>query len=335
MSVFWLLVLAIPLLATLLLCWPLLWDGGRGRVLAVMLALLVPAATLLLYQGVGSPGAVELEASSPPVSDGQAEMSTLVAQLRARLEDQPDDVEGWLLLGRSHKALQQYPQALEALRRARELAPADPLVAVELAEALIFTASERTIGAEVRSLLSEAVAADPQLQKGLWLQGIVAFQDGDYAQALDWWQRLDALLEPGSGVAASVARQMDEARTRLGLPTRHWPGLEVTVSAPEALPELPPSAVLFVIAREAGVAEGPPLGAARVARPVFPARLRLDDGNSMLPQRPISAAPEIEVYARLSFSGQPTPGDDDLASEPVLAATANPRALALELAPGN
>jgi cytochrome c-type biogenesis protein CcmH len=203
-------------------------------------------------------------------------------------------------------------------------------VAVELAEALIFTSGQTGFSDEMRSLLDQALAIDPQLQKGLWLKGIVAFQDGDYEAALGWWERLMSLLEPGSGTAQSVAQQMDEARRQLGIETTAWPGLAITVTAPDVGSELPAGAVLFVIARQPG-GGGPPLGAVRIGAPEFPVSLHLDDDASMLSQRPVSSMQQIEVVARLSMTGQPAAAPGDWQSEPVPVTTADAPELTLEL----
>jgi cytochrome c-type biogenesis protein CcmH len=263
------------------------------------------------------------------VASGE-ELPELLAQLAARMEEQPDDVEGWLLLGRSYKSIEQYGAARDALRRGRAAAPDDPRVAVELAEALIFTSTDAGFSDEVRSLLDEAVSRDPQQQKVLWLLGPVAFQEGQYEAALTWWQRLSVLLEPGSSVAQTVAVQMDEARRRLGIATLNWPGLELTIKVADGLPALTPMATLFIIARTPG-GGGPPLGAMRIDAPSFPVAVHLDDGNSMLPQRPVSGEAQIEVLARLSFSGQPTASAEDWQSVPLVVSTTEPASQTLTL----
>lgn len=338
MTLFWVVAAAIPLGVAAFVCWPLLRAAGQEqnsrRGLAVALLALLPMATVLLYQGVGEPQGIGAGRGGPTAAETpSAELPDLLEQLRARLEAQPGDVEGWLLLGRSYKTVQRYPDALAALRRAREIAPGDPRVAVELAEALIFTTADTNFSAEVRALLDEAVTADARQQKALWLQGIVAFQDGDYPLALQWWDQLSVQLEAGSEVARSVTQQMDEARRRLGQETVSWPGLDITVDAAPGLPELPATATLFVIARQPG-GGGPPLGAVRIPVPEFPVSLHLDDGASMLPQRPVSSMADIEVLARLSLTGQPAAAPNDWQSAPLAvntgAMTTAPLRLVLE-----
>jgi cytochrome c-type biogenesis protein CcmH len=59
--------------------------------------------------------------------------------------------------------------------------------------------------------------------------------------------------------------------------------------------------------------------------------VHLDDGNSMLPQRPVSGEAQIEVLARLSFSGQPTASAEDWQSVPLVVSTTEPASQTLTL----
>ncbi len=314
---FWLPAVAIPAITALVLCWPMLRGKSQLRGLAVAMLLLIPITTLFLYQHVGAPEGADVTGKPQTVTATEQPMQDLVEQLRARLEQQPDNLDGWLLLARSHKTLQQYDLALEALRNAAELAPDNPVVKVELAEALIFTSGSPHISAEIRAMLQSALRQQPDLQKGLWLLGIIAYQDEDFETALGYWERLLPLLDPASGAAGSVREQIEEARSRLGLaPDAAWAGVETVVLAPPGLGQLPPGAALFVIARDPA-APAPPLGAVRVPSPVFPVTVRITDANSMMAQRPISSVAAVEIYARLSLSGQPQPMAGDPASQPV------------------
>ena len=114
MSAFWLLAVAIPVLAALVLFRPLLRRGGPLLGLGLALLLLLPVTTLLLYQGVGTPEGVGSAAIPPQVAE-DADINELLMQLEARMAAEPDDVEGWMLLGRSYRSLQRHREALTAL----------------------------------------------------------------------------------------------------------------------------------------------------------------------------------------------------------------------------
>lgn len=332
---FWIVATVIPVAAALVLCWPLLRQGGPWLGLGLSLLLLIPMATLLLYRGVGAPeGLTAAPIRAPDPVETGTDVDELLLQLRDRLAADPDNLEGWMLLGRSYKSLQRFDEALQALRSAQALAPDDPVVLTELAEAIIFTSPPETTAGEAVRLLETAVAARPDLQKGLWLLGMIAFQAGNDATALEHWERLMPLLQPGSGVADSVQQQVDAARARMAdAPAGDWPGVTATVDAPPDFGPVPAGAALFVIARDPA-APRPPLGVVRVAAPAFPLEVRLDDGNSMIPQRPVSSVAEIEVLARLSLDGDPMPAPADPESEAVrLGTTEAPVAIKLQLAP--
>lgn len=326
---FWLAAIAIPMVTALLLFRPLLRKGGPLLGLGLALMLLLPITTLLLYQGVGTPQGVNFPDAPPPVA-ADADMNELLAQLQARMEAEPGDVEGWLLLGRSYRSLQRFDEARAAFERAYALAPNEPAVAVELAEARIFTSPPGQPDPSVGPLLDEALARDPTQQKGLWLSGMVAAQAGDDVTAVRRWERLMAQLEPGSAVANSVNQQLEAARTRLGAPAADaWAGLDIVVQAPTALPALSPEAALFIIARDPA-APNPPLGAMRVP-PAFPAVVRLTDANSMMPQRPISGATELELVARLSLTGDPLAVDESPESDAITVALEQDEPVELQL----
>jgi cytochrome c-type biogenesis protein CcmH len=330
---FWLAATAIPVVTALLLFRPLLRNGGPWLGLGLALLLLLPVTTLLLYQGVGTPSAIDVSPDTPGLAQraGQdTDIEELLAQLEARMAAQPEDLEGWLLLGRSYRSLQRHEEALIAFQRARALAPEDPAVAVELAEALIFTSDPAQPNPDVSELLAQALASAPDLQKGLWLAGMVAAQAGDDAKAVSHWDRLMTQLEPGSPVAASVQQQLDAARARLGVaPPVNWPGLEIVVTAPAELPALNPESALFVIARNPD-APNPPLGAVRLP-PAFPAIVRMTDANSMMPQRPLSGAARLQIQARLSLDGNPIAAAGDPQSEAVTIAADHSEPIELTL----
>lgn len=351
---FWPLALAILAAAAGLTLWPLLSGSARQKTLAAALVLAVPALAAWLYFGVGTPAALDPEARQA-IEITESDIADMTERLRARLSERPEDLEGWILLGRTYKTLQRYPEALAALETADRLVPGNPMVMVELVEARLFVSRDPRIGEESVALLERAVRDQPDLQKGYWLLGIAAAQRGDDRAAISWWESLLERVEPGGGVAVAVTEQIAQARLRLGEPAAEAASpstasaaepaappaaagaageFTVEVSAPEAtlaaVASLPPEAALFIIVRPAGVAVGPPLGVRRIDRPQLPLTVTLSDADSMLPQRPISSAGDIEIQARLSLSGQPLPATGDWQSRPATPGAAATTPLVLD-----
>lgn len=336
---FWAIALTLLLAAVLLAVWPLFAGPFHWKATAIAATLMLPLAGAWLYLGVGTPAALDPDARQPsaPPEGGMAEMAD---RLRARLTESPEDLDGWVLLGRTYKTVQRYPEAVEALETAARLVPDHPLVQVELVEARLFASNDPRITPDMVASLEQAVAAEPGLQKANWLLGVAAAQRGDDRAAITWWEVLLAQVEPGSGVAEAVAAQIAEARVRLGdSPPEPKPAatlaneFEVEVDlgseAREQLTALPPEATLFVIVRPAGATAGPPLGVRRVERPEFPLSLALSDADSMLEQRPISSVAEVEVLARLSLTGKPMAASGDWESPPATTGSMKPARLQL------
>jgi cytochrome c-type biogenesis protein CcmH len=357
---FWAIAAAALFAAALITFLPLLRGKSYWKPTALALLFLLPAAGLWIYSEIGTPEAIGVQ--GVPVAhatgnaqgagmgagigaEGAAEMEPMLESLRARLTESPEDLDGWVLLARTLKTLQRFPEALEALEIAHGIAPDDPFVMVELAEARIFTSTDGRIDEASTAMLERAVELEPTQQKGLWLLGIAAAQAGDDAFAISYWESLLAQLEPGSPVTQSVQAQVNEAKARLGMeveaPAPAAPSADVTAaSAPvaEAAPAIiagggdgagwqgtavrvtasataraaiPPGAVLFVVIRSPGPAVGPPIGVRRIVGPNFPLELTITDQDSMLAERRISLESEVQLQARVSLSGSPAakPGD--------------------------
>ena len=209
---FWIIAVAMLAIPAAVISWPFFAGSAQERFIGMTVLLLIPLAGLFLYQNIGAPEAINMPAvaarpstqAQQPHSSQQQQMNEMVAQLQQRMTENPDDPEGWVILGRSLKTMQRYAEAVTALTNANRLTPDTPLIMVELAEATLFASGKPEITADVRQLIEAALAIDPQQQKGLWLLGMAAASDGDEAQAIAVWQRLLSLLDPASGAAGTV-----------------------------------------------------------------------------------------------------------------------------------
>ncbi|MBT8051422.1 MAG: tetratricopeptide repeat protein [Gammaproteobacteria bacterium] len=355
---FWTLAGVALFVGAVITLFPLLRGKSAWQPLALALAFALPAAGLWLYDGFGTPYGIGISGSpvrgansgTEPHAGQAGEMDAMLTGLRQRLAESPEDLEGWMLLARTLRATQQYAEAADALERAHSLAPENPVVMADLAEAWVYETPDGLVPESSRAMLERALEIDPGLQKGLWLMGVAAMQDGDDAFAISYWQSLLEQLDPSSNVYNMVASQINEAQTRMGMmPDAHTPPVEKGVIAqadPQAEPRGEPApaadgawtstrvvldavgqakqalasgAVLYVMIRTPGPAMGPPLGVRRVMNPTLPLEITLSDEDSMLQERLISSVPEIEVQARVSLSGMPAaqPGDWQSATKPV------------------
>jgi cytochrome c-type biogenesis protein CcmH len=353
---FWILAAVGLAIMTFIACLPLFRTKSGWTPIALALVFVLPAAALMIYQDVGSPEGLNVTgtpAASPATAGSPHDSDDVVTNLRSRLTESPEDLDGWVLLARTLKTMQRYPEAVDALETARRIAPDDPYVAVELVEARIFTSGDGRITEEMVSILQGALTQDPGQQKALWLMGIAASQAGEDEAAISYWETLLQLVEPGRTITQSVQQQITEAKIRLGLETEAstesvaepaaepvteavaepvavtmadqsqtgatWTGINVLIlPAADLRPETSSAAVLYVMIRSPGPAVGPPIGVRRIKSPQLPLKLTISDSDSMLKERQISSLTEVQLQARLSLSGAPQARSGDWQSTTVV-----------------
>jgi cytochrome c-type biogenesis protein CcmH len=352
-------------LSAVIVSWPLFPGSARDRITALFLVLMIPLAGILLYQEIGTPEAINLPAATPaqvstqkqPHSSQTGQMDDLVASLQQRMNENPDDPEGWLILGRSLKTMQRYSEAETALSNANRLMPGNPMIMVELAESSLFASGQPQISPEARQLIEAALAIDPQMQKALWLMGMASAQDGDDAHAIAYWQKLLQQLDPASGSANAVKEQIEMAQARMGespaisaIPDPATTGsaaadttaLETpTAVADSGIPvnltiadelrvAMPGNAILFVFIHPAGT-KGMPLAVKRLAAQGFPMSLNFSDADLLRPETSLQDFEQLDISARVSMTGGVVPTTGDYQSNLVTLNTKAVTTIALHL----
>lgn len=300
-----------------------LWRGQPK--FASGIAATLALSMFALYGLVGTPAALDPAARQAP-----ATMQAAVAQLEAALQRDPGQLEGWRLLGRAYSAGQQPAKARAAFARAAALAPQQPDVLVEAAEASALAAADRRFDAQAVAQLERALQLQPQHQRARWFLGIAQRQAGKPAEAARTWEAL--LTRVDAKTATSLRPQIDAARAEAGLTplapvtaASNGNGLTVKVALDPgfaARVRLDGNASVFVIARVPHNPQrpGPRMPVAVEKRNVreLPLTARLDDGDSPMPTRKLSTLKEVELIARLSASGNAIRQESDIESAPVL-----------------
>jgi len=294
--------------------------GGRRAALVVGIAL--PILAVAIYFVTGTPRA--LSPQEPEVSAQQ--IDAMVARLAAKLRENPDDADGWKLLGRSYMVLGRFPEAVAAYAKAAEKSPRDAQLLTDFADALAMTRSEKLAG-EPERLVQRALEIEPNNLKALALAGTAAYERQDYAKAAELWSRMLPLVPADSEDARMISGNVEEARKLAGIGgaekpapvAKAHPGVRGTVTlSPELKKQVKPDDQVFVFAR---AAEGPPMPLAvmRAKAGDLPLAFALNDSMAMAQGLKVSAYTRIVVTARVSKSGsaKPAPGDLQGASAPV------------------
>jgi cytochrome c-type biogenesis protein CcmH len=294
-------------------------SGARG--VAVAAGILIPAVAAALYLYLGNLHGLDAppqeQVAPAPMSNEQ--FAEMTAKLAARMQANPGDATGWMMLGRAYRALDRLPDAVAAFRKAAALKADDAGLLADLAEALAM-ANGRTLKGEPSRLLERALKIDPSNEKALALSGSAAFERADYATAIRYWETL--LKKPGMGeemqraLSAGVAQARALAGGATAAKTSAAPVAASTLTGSVALDaalagRAAPDDTVFIFAR---AAQGPrmPLAILKIKVRDLPYRFSLDDSMAMAPQMKLSAFPEVVVGARVSKSGSATPAAGDL-----------------------
>jgi cytochrome c-type biogenesis protein CcmH len=191
-----------------------------ARKLGYAIAAALPIAAFAFYFLVGNPRALSPSAASatmPAPGSQQGDMRSSqqieanVAKLAQRLQQNPNDAQGWVMLGRSYMSLERYADAANAYDRATVLNDKDAGLWADYAEALAL-ANGRQLSGKPAEALNRALQLDPGNQKALGLAGSAAFQAGDYKKAIDYWEKLLKLLPAGSEEGTVVSDQIAKAK---------------------------------------------------------------------------------------------------------------------------
>ncbi|WP_064749497.1 tetratricopeptide repeat protein [Lysobacter firmicutimachus] len=295
-----------------------LYPLWRARpLLGAGLGLALGLATLAIYLAIGAPRALDPQQSKPPQT-----LADAIVQLEAELQRDPRQIEGWRLLGSAYTAENQTQKARDAYARAVALAPDNPDLLAEAAEARALATDDRRFDAQAVRMLQHALKQQPMHQRARWFLGIAHRQGERPAEAAQTWEPLLGVVD--AGTAASLLEQINGARQEAGLPplpapaAAAPPGLKIKVElAPALAARVPAGASLFVLARQA---DGRPMPVAveKLAATKFPMQVVLDDGDSPMPTAKLSQLERVQVLARISASGNAMPQTGDLASAPVV-----------------
>jgi cytochrome c-type biogenesis protein CcmH len=298
---FWYLVAAMMMAAVLIVAVPLYRGEKRLSTTLILTILVVTTSSAYIYSRIGTP-----DPGTRP--DGQlAEVSEMVASLAARLQENPGDVSGWRMLGRSYFQLRNFPGAIAAFEKAVELeSGANGQTLTELGEALLF-ADQQTLLGRAGELFEKALTIDSNNSKALFYGGMLAVERGDKELGASRWE---ALLEtsPPQNVQEILRQQIAALRgTEAPAPATAIAAaavvnVNIALGAAVIEAELEEKTV-FVIVRDPAQ-PSPPIAAVRRRLSELPALISLGDADAMIPGRVPSGFARLEIVARVSVSGQ-------------------------------
>jgi len=316
---------------------PVADAGGRAAFPLVLFVLLASFSGLWYWQA-GTWEVARQIASAPAdgnATAGSPDIEAMVSKLKKRLESQPEDAEGWAMLGRSHFVMGKYAESANSYGKANSTSNSSNAEwLVSEGEALAMSRDRDLLGRPAQ-LFEAALALQPSYGKALWYGALADAQAGDSARAshrLEMLlaqdlpeelktmvaQRLDELRNLSESSSASATGDQQTLRQRSKPPdagSQAGVQLRVEVTLDPSLAErVPGGATLFVFAKAAplsGIAPPMPLAVQKLSSAKFPLIVTLNDAMAMTPAMTLSQFDRYIVSARLSRSGGalPVPGD--------------------------
>ncbi len=305
-------------------------STSQGRWLAYLLLIILPVVGGSLYAILGNYKAInptpEMLGTNTQAIPNQAALEKMVNGLAEQMKTDPNNAEGWLMLGKSYKYLQQYSKAADAFAQAYLLLGDKPDVMLQYADALSFANDELVTGKSAE-LVFKSLALEPNNPNALWLAGMAKAQSGEFVEAKKLWTKLADSLPEGSeakqetqDLLAKVESKISENTGELANNTANQdanstdttkkivnPVVTATVAiqvslAPELQKQISPSDTVFIYAQ---ATSGPQMPLAIVRKQVkdLPLAVSLDDSLAMTPDMKLSNFSTVKLLARVSKSG--------------------------------
>ncbi len=313
---------------------------ARGRWMAVLVMLAVPAASVVLYLMLGeyrvieNPRLAQAQMSAQQrAAAPQMSLQEMEVAIKDRLSQNPEDAEGWFMLGRTLMAKQQYGEAVTAFQRANDLLADEPGIMFALADALAMQKNGNLLG-EPEELVLRGLQLAPRFPNGLWLAGMAAEQRQDHKAAHRYWTQLlplitdnpDSTREIRSLLASLEERDPELANAAAEAASGGDSRLSLVVDiSPQLKSKAKPDDAVFVYAK---AMQGPPMPLAvkKLTLADLPVALTLSDADAMMPTMKLSSFRQVVVGARVSTSGNPVAQAGDFYTELEAIDSANPPA---------
>jgi cytochrome c-type biogenesis protein CcmH len=303
-------------------------ESSSSTITAGLLLLLIPLFSIGLYNHLGQPQLINQSSLLSEFNNANsseeklASVEKMLTQLEQRLINEPDDVDGWLMLTNSYSTLERYPEALRAVDNLYRLRNNDPTVLIRYAD-IMSLANGGIYAGKPTELINEALKLDPENANGLWLAGLAASERGDINDAVNYWKRLIPKLEEDSKPQQQIkefiqlainqvdGEQKDDGQLENSPTTSQEHRIQINVSlSPELINEVNDEDTVFIYAH---AISGPPMPIAILHKKVsdLPIDAILDDSSAMIPNNKLSLHEQVKLTARISKSGnaKPEPGD--------------------------
>jgi cytochrome c-type biogenesis protein CcmH len=288
---------------------------GSSKITVLGLCIFITVLSAGFYFSLGDATRIaEKNTQQPMTQDGVEKM---VAVFAAKMEQDPTNLQGWVMLARSYRILERNEEAAKAYERAGSFIDSDPQLLVDYADVLASNANGSFAGKPLK-LINQALKLDPNNLMALWLSGTASYAAGNYKAAVQTWEKLAQQLPPGTEDARSIEASITDARAKGGLSSKasaNTKGISGKIEiAADMKSKVKSSDIVMVIARKPG--ERMPVAVLKTSVSEFPMSFSLTDALAMNPSSPLSQLTEASIEVRISKTGMAKPEAGDLISAP-------------------
>ena len=288
---------------------------GSSKITAIGLCLFIAVLSAGFYFALGDATRIAQTNTQQPMT--QEGVEKMVAQFAAKMEQDPANLQGWVMLARSYRILGRNQEAAKAYERAGSFIESDPQLLADYADVLATNANGSFSGKPLQ-LIKQALKLDPNNLMALWLSGTASYAAGNYKAAVQIWEKLAQQVPPGTEDARSIEASIADARAKGGLsskPSVSTKGVSGKIEISTDLKSKVKSGdIVMVIARKPG--ERMPVAVLRTGISDFPMNFSLTDALAMNPSAPLSQLSEASIEVRISKTGMAKPEAGDLISTP-------------------
>ncbi len=287
--------------------------AGSNKKTAIGVSIFIVLFSSVLYFSLGDVVRVADKGSENPVT--QEGVERMVAEFAAKMEKDPDNLKGWVMLAQSYRILGRSQEAAKAYERAGDFIDSDPQLLADYADVLAANANGSFAGKPLQ-LINKALKLDPNNLMALWLSGTASYSVGNYKAAVQAWEKLSQQLPPDTDEARAIQGSIAEARSKGGIsskPAASGKEISGTIEvSPELKSKINSSDIVMVIARKPG--ERMPVAVLKASASSFPMKFALNDALAMNPSNLLSQLSEVSIEVRISKTGMAKPEVGDLIS---------------------
>ncbi len=296
-----------------------------NKILPIIVLLVLPVLAIFSYLKLNN-GLISLdpEFESKMVSQqGQIpDIGKAIAELEGKLKQDSNNLDGWIMLGRSYVVSKRFEDAVKAYAKANELSNgANPDVLISYGEAKGLAAGN-SFDESAMTLFRKALKISPNNERGLWYAGLASYQLQNYKASVEYLEKLlQQVPSDQADVRIALVKYLNDAKQKAGIEivddstssNKSSPAMQVNDNQSKIIVNVKlgdefhkkyvNSDTLFIYARAINGSKMP-LALVKMTAGDLPTTVTLDDSVSMMPSMTLSSMEQVEVIARISKSGQ-------------------------------